>query len=103
MNLDKSARLLRIFLGEFDKHHGRPLYESLTLAAKKQRIAGATVLRGILSYGASSRIHSARLLELSTDLPIIVEIVDSQEKIDSFLQTADQMIEESGCGALITM
>jgi len=103
MNLDKNSKLLRIFLGELDKHHGKPLYESLTLMARKQGIAGATVFRGILSYGASSRIHTAKLLELSTDLPIIVEIVDSQEKIDAFLETADHMIEASGCGALITI
>lgn len=103
MNLDKNSKLLRIFLGELDKHQGKPLYESLTLAAKKQGVAGATVFRGILSYGASSRIHTAKLLELSSDLPIIVEIVDSQEKIDAFLQAADQMIEEAGCGALITI
>lgn len=103
MNLDKNSKLLRIFLGELDKHKGVPLYEALTIAAKKQGVAGVTVFRGILSYGASSRIHTAKLLELSSDLPIIVEIVDTQEKIDNFLTLADQLIEEAGCGALITI
>jgi len=103
MTLEKNSKLLRIFLGEFDKFRGKPLYEALVLSAKKQGIAGATVIRGILSYGASSRIHAVKLLDLSLDLPIIVEIVDTQEKIDSFLQEANQMIEEAGCGALITI
>jgi uncharacterized protein len=103
MNLEKNAKLLRIFLGELDKHRGAPLYEALVLAAKKQGIAGATVFRGILSYGPSSRIHTAKLLDLSMDLPIIVEIVDSNEKLEAFLPVADRMIEEAGCGALITL
>jgi PII-like signaling protein len=72
-------------------------------AAKKQGVAGATVLRGILSYGASSRIHTAKLLDLSFDLPIVVEIVDHGEKIAEFLETANQMIEQAGCGALVTV
>lgn len=103
MKLEKNSKLLRMFLGEFDKVRGEPLYEALVLSAKKQGIAGATVIRGILSYGASSRIHAVKLLDLSLDLPIVVEIVDTQEKIDSFLQEANQMIEEAGCGALITI
>jgi uncharacterized protein len=103
MNLERNAKLLRIFLGELDKHHGSPLYEALVLAAKKEGIAGATVFRGILAYGASSRIHTAKLLDLSSDLPIIVEMVDTQEKIDAFLPIANEMIEASGCGALITL
>src|SRR5207247_10077742 len=103
MQLDKDSKLLRIFIGEMDKLHGIPLYESLVLEAKKQHIAGATVLRGILSFGASSRIHTAKLLDLSSDLPIIVEIVDHEEKINQYLETANQMIEEAGCGALITI
>jgi uncharacterized protein len=103
MTLDKDSKLLRIFLGELDKHNSVPLYEALVLAAKKQGIAGATVFRGILSYGASSRIHTAKLLDLSMDLPIIVEIVDEKEKIETFIGMADRMIEEAGCGALITI
>jgi PII-like signaling protein len=103
MTLDKDSKLLRIFLGELDKHNSVPLYEALVLAAKKQGIAGATVFRGILSYGASSRIHTAKLLDLSMDLPIIIEIVDGKEKIEAFISVADHMIEEAGCGALITI
>lgn len=103
MELDRNSKLLRIFIGELDKSHGAPLHEALVLAAKRQGIAGATVLRGILSYGASSRIHTAKLLDLSFDLPIVIEIVDHEEKINQYLETANQLIEEAGCGALITI
>lgn len=101
--LERESKLLRIFIGELDKFEHRPLYEALVYAAKKQGIAGATVLRGILSYGASSRIHTAKLLDLSFDLPIVVEIVDHNDRIAAFLETANKMIEEAGCGALITI
>jgi PII-like signaling protein len=103
MELPQDSKLLRVFIGELDKSHNTPLYEALVLAAKKAGMAGATVLRGILSYGASSRIHSAKLLDLSFDLPIVVEIVDESEKIKQFLAIANKLIEEAGCGALITM
>ncbi len=103
IELERDSKLLRIFIGEMDKLHHQPLYEAFVRAAKKQGIAGATVLRGILSYGASSRIHTAKLLDLSFDLPIVVEIVDTTNKIEAFLETANQMIEEAGCGALITI
>ena len=101
--LESSAKLLRIFIGELDKVRHRPLYEALVFAAKENAIAGATVLRGVLSFGASSRIHTAKLLEMSHDLPMIVEIVDSEEKIDPFLAVANDLIEESGGGALVTI
>src|ERR1700704_6276042 len=103
MQLDKDSKLLRIFVGEIDKLHGRLLYEEFVFAAKKEGIAGATVLHGIVSFGASSRIHTAKMLDLSSDLPIVVEIVDQQEKIDRFIEIADHMIEEAKCGALITV
>lgn len=103
MQLDRDSKLLRIFIGELDKSHNIPLYEALVLAAKKNGIAGATVMRGILSYGASSRIHTAKLLDLSFDLPIVIEIVDHAEKIEQFLETANKLIEEAACGALITI
>jgi PII-like signaling protein len=103
IKLERDSKLLRIFIGELDKSHNTPLYEALVYAAKKQGIAGATVIRGILSYGASSRIHTAKLLDLSFDLPIIVEIVDHNDKIEQFIETANQLIEEAGCGALITV
>lgn len=103
MQLERDSKLLRIFIGELDKSGNTPLYEALVLAAKKNGIAGATVMRGILSYGASSRIHSAKLLDLSFDLPIVVEIVDHEDKIEKFLEVANGLIEGAGCGALITI
>jgi len=102
LELERDSKLLRIFIGEADKLGHRPLYEAIVYAAKGQGIAGATVLRGILSYGASSRIHTAKLLDLSFDLPIVVEIVDHAEKIERLLETIGPMIEEAGCGALVT-
>ncbi len=103
VQLERDSKLLRIFIGEYDKFHHQPLYEALVYAAKKHGVAGATVMRGILSYGASSRIHTAKLLDLSYDLPIVVEIIDHAEKVQTFLEIANEMIEEVGCGALITI
>ena len=103
MQLERDSKLLRIFIDELDKSQGKPLYEVLVLAAKKNNIAGATVIRGILSYGASSRIHSVKLLDLSFDLPIVVEIVDHNDKVEAFLEVVNELIEEAGCGALITV
>jgi len=103
VELERDSKLLRIFIGEADKYGHKPLYEALVLEARKEGVAGATVLRGILSYGASSRIHTAKLLDLSFDLPIVVEIVDHNDKIEQFLEKANIMIEEAGCGALITI
>jgi PII-like signaling protein len=88
------GRLLRIFLGESDKHEGRPLYEWLVLKAREAGLAGATVLRGIEGFGAHSRLHTAKILRLSEDLPIVVEIVDLAEKIEAFLPTVDGAIGE---------
>ena len=92
MNIPEEAVLLRIFIGETEEFHGRPLYEALVLKARERELAGATVLRGSLSYGASSHIHTATILRLSYDLPIVVEIVDSEEKIKSFLPVVDEMV-----------
>ncbi|NQT13995.1 MAG: DUF190 domain-containing protein [Planctomycetes bacterium] len=94
MKLPSEAELLRIFIGESDKHHGRPLYEVLVEKARQRGLAGATVLRGTLGFGASSRIHTAKILRLSEDLPMVVEIVDAPEKIESFLPELDAMIGE---------
>jgi uncharacterized protein len=88
------GRLLRIFLGESDKHEGRPLYEWLVLKAREAGLAGATVLRGIEGFGAHSRLHTAKILRLSEDLPIVVEIVDLAEKIEAFLPTVDGAVGE---------
>lgn len=92
MNIPEEAVLLRIFIGETEQYHGRPLYEAIVLKARERGLAGATVLRGSLSYGASSHIHTAKILRLSYDLPIVVEIVDSEEKINSFLPVVDEMV-----------
>jgi PII-like signaling protein len=92
MQIPKDAMLLRIFIGENDRHHGKPLYEAIVTTAREMHMAGATVLRGPMSFGRSSRLHSARVLRLSEDLPMVVEMVDSQEKIDEFLPVVDEMM-----------
>ena len=102
MKLEGEGKLLRIFIGELDRLGHKPLYEALVLKARELGLAGATVLRGIESYGARSRIHTAKILRLSEDLPIVVEIVDSEEKIESFTRTAGEMLELAGCGGLMT-
>jgi len=103
MELEGQSKLLRIFLGEVDKVGHQLLYEAILLAAKEKGLAGGTVLKGIMSFGASSRIHLARLIELSEDLPIIVEIVDRAEKIDSFIPMVNDLFEKCGRGGLITV
>ncbi len=94
MKLEGEAQLLRVFLGESDKWHGRPLYEAIVLKARELHIAGATVLRGPMGFGKNSRMHTVKVLRLSEDLPMIVEIVDSEEKISTLLPHIDQMVEE---------
>jgi PII-like signaling protein len=94
MKISEEGQLLRVFIGESDKWEGKPLYEALVLKAREMGLAGATMLRGLMGYGAASRVHTAKILRLSEDLPIIVEIVDSQEKIASFLPVIDEMIQE---------
>ena len=94
MKLPENGRLLRIFLGESDRHDGQPLYEAIVLKARELHMAGATVLRGPLGFGAHSRLHTAKILRLSEDLPIVIEIVDSPEKIDAFLPHIDAMVRE---------
>ena len=100
---DPNAKLLRIFLGESDKYHQQPLYEAIVFEAKKQSLSGATVTRGIMGFGANSKIHTAKLFDISSDLPVIVEIVDTLEKINAFIITVDQLFEESKSGGLITI
>ena len=101
--LQKDSKLLRIFIGDADQLHHRPLYEAITLKAKTSGLAGCTVTRGIMSFGASSIIHTAKLLDLSSDLPIIIEIIDHEDKIRPFIAVIDKMIEEAKCGGLITV
>jgi uncharacterized protein len=92
MQIPQDAVLLRIFVGENDHWHGKPLYEAIVLKAREMHLAGATVLRGPMGYGKSSRMHTAKILELSEDLPFLIEIVDSREKIDGFLPAIEPML-----------
>jgi len=101
MQVPRNAMLLRIFMGESDRHGHRPLYESIVVAARKAHLAGATVLRGPMGFGRSSRMHTAKILEMSQDLPIVVEIVDSEEKIAGFLARLDEMLSTSS--GLVTL
>jgi PII-like signaling protein len=104
MKLAGEGKLLRIFLGEMDKYEHRPLYEVLVLKAREMGLAGATVVRGIEGFGAKSRvIHTAKILRLSEDLPLVIEIVDTEEQIRSFLPVVDELFEKVGCGGMITM
>jgi PII-like signaling protein len=93
MQVPKDAVLARIFLGEQDRGPGgRPLYEALVLAARERHLAGATVLRGPMGFGRNSRLHTAKILRLSADLPIVVEIVDAEEKLRGFLEAIEPMM-----------
>jgi hypothetical protein len=94
MKIPENAQLLRIFIGESDKWEGVPLYEAIILKARELNIAGATMLRGMMGYGAASRIHTAKILRLSEDLPVVVEIIDGAEKIAALLPFIDEMVEE---------
>jgi len=94
MTLPKQGKLLRIFIGENDRHEGLPLYEWIVRKARENGLAGATVLRGLEGYGAHSRLHKAKILRLSSDLPLVVEIVDTEEKIQSFLPLIDDAVGE---------
>ena len=94
MKLLTEARLLRVFIGESDKFEGRPLYQVIVERARRRELAGATVLRGYLGFGANSRIHTARVLRLSEDLPMVIEIVDEPERINAFVAELDEIIGE---------
>ena len=99
MHLPQEATLLRIFIGESDRWKHQPLYEAIVLKARELHIAGATVLRGPMGYGKSSQLHTAKILRLSMDLPLVIEIVDAEEKIQAFLPMLDEMMK----GGLVTM
>ena len=99
MHLPHEAMLLRIFIGESDRWHHQPLYEVIVLKARELHLAGATVLRGPMGYGKSSRLHTAKILRLSMDLPLVIEIVDTEGKIQGFLPTLDEMMK----GGLVTL
>ncbi|MCX7847493.1 MAG: DUF190 domain-containing protein [bacterium] len=103
MELKGEALLVRVFIGEADKVHHKPLFEAIVQAAREAGLAGATVWRGMLGFGAASRIRSAKLLDLSSDLPIVVEIVDREDRITSFLPRLHELIDGADCGGLVTM
>ncbi|MBV8507156.1 MAG: DUF190 domain-containing protein [Alphaproteobacteria bacterium] len=99
MQLEEKAVLLRIFIGENDRFGRHPLYEAIVLKAREQALAGATVLRGPMGFGHSSRLHTAKVLRLSEDLPVVVEIIDSEQKIAAFLPLIDEMVK----GGLVSL
>jgi PII-like signaling protein len=99
MQIPHEAVLLRIYIGESDRWNHRPLYEAIVLKAREMHLAGATVLRGPMGFGKSSRLHTAKILRLSLDLPLVIEIVDAEEKIQAFLPALDSMIQ----GGLVTL
>jgi PII-like signaling protein len=94
MKIPTDGCLLRIFIGESDHWHGKPLYEAIVMKARELHIAGATVLRGPMGFGANSRLHTTKILRLSEDLPMIIEIVDAKEKIDQLMPHIDEMVQE---------
>ena len=94
MTIPEDGYLLRIFIGESDRHGHQPLYESIVLQAREAGLAGATVLRGVMGYGKHSILHTAKILRLSEDMPMIIEIVDSLEKIEKFLPVLDELIKD---------
>ncbi len=99
MKLPEEGTLLRIMIGENDQHKGKPLYEAIVFKAKELNLAGATVIRGILGFGADSRIHTAKILRLSEDLPVVIEIVDTEERLKTLMPFLDETVKEG----LITM
>ncbi len=99
MQIPQEATLLRILIGESDRWEHKPLYESIVLKAREMQLAGATVFRGAMGFGKSSHLHTAKILRLSMDLPLVIEIVDSEEKIQGFLPVLDQMMK----GGLVTL
>jgi PII-like signaling protein len=103
MKLEGEGKLLRIFIGEADHLGHTPLYEAIVLKAREQGLAGATVMRGLMSYGANSLIHRAKILELSTDLPVIIEIVDKEEALRAFMPLVDEMLTKVNCGGMVTV
>jgi len=103
MKIEGEADLLRIFVGESDKIHNVPVYEKIVLLAREKGLAGATVLKGIMGYGKHSVIHTSKILTLSDDLPRVIEIVDTIEKIESFLDDVNKVFDEARSGGLITI
>jgi hypothetical protein len=103
MHIDGEALLLRIIIGESDRLNGKHLYESIIREARKEGLAGATAWHGELGFGASSRIRTTKILDLSTDLPVVIEIIDQEDKIRAFLPFVEEHLETAGCGGIITV
>lgn len=103
MKIEGEAKLLRIFIGETDKIGHINIYEKIVLEAKEKNLAGATVYKGIMGFGGNSRIHTSKILRLSEDLPLVIEIVDEAKKIEDFIPIVEKIFEESNCGGLITL
>ncbi len=103
MELKSEAKLVRIFVGESDLIHHIPVYEKIVQEARKVHLAGATVFKGVMGYGGTSRVHTSKILRLSEDMPMVIEIVDEEEKINKFLPLLHDVFEEANCGGLITM
>ncbi len=103
MKLSGEGKLLRIFLGEGDHYNGQQLFEAIVHLARSKGLAGATVVRGIEGFGAHSRMHKSAILDLSEDLPILIEIVDTSEKVEALLPEIDEIIEKANCGVMMTM
>lgn len=103
MKNNSNAKLLRIFIGESDKYGNIPLYEAIVFEAKKEKLSGATVTKGIMGFGANSIINSSKLFTISHDFPLIVEIVDMEDKIRDFVKIVEKMFEKSNSGGLITI
>ncbi len=103
METIQNARLLRIFIGELDKIGHQPLYEAIVFKAKEVGMAGATGFKGILSYGTKSKVNTVKLFDISPDLPVVIEIVDSEEKINAFIPVLNDFFDKSGSGGLVTI
>jgi uncharacterized protein len=103
MHIEGEAKLLRIFVGESDLINHVPVYEKIVLEARKAGLAGSTVLKGIMGFGASSRIHTSKLLRLSEDLPLVIEVVDEEKKIEQFISVLNGIFDEANSGGMITM
>ncbi|MBV6420774.1 MAG: hypothetical protein DAHOPDDO_02031 [Ignavibacteriaceae bacterium] len=103
MHIEGDAKLLRIFVGESDLINHIPVYEKIVLEAREAGLAGATVTKGVMGFGASSRIHTSKVLRLSEDLPLVIEIVDEQKKIEEFIPALNKLFEEANSGGMITI
>lgn len=103
MKMKRESKLVRIFIGDSDKIGSMPVYEKVVLEAKKKGLAGATVFKGIMGFGGTSRIHTSKILRLSEDLPLVIEIVDEEDKIGPFLTALEEIFETANCGGLVTI